>query len=166
MVADQAYDALKCQAPSLRHEFLRNHAANKSGMVSAEAQKAASRLLHQERQRSDARHLKRVLAKVQGGSISQIEVLEEGQYVEKSDQADVEQHTMAMCSARFRLTEDTPLRQEPMSSALGPFALNTAAAHAILHGTYTVPVDTDVFMKEFLNTIQAYAPRDPHQRIS
>ena len=109
MAADQAYDALKHQAPSLRHEFLHNHAANKSGTVSAEAQKAASQLLYQEHQCSDARHLKRVLAKVQGGSISRIEVLEEGQYVEKSDQVDVEHHTMAMCSAHFRLTEDTPL---------------------------------------------------------
>jgi hypothetical protein len=114
----------------------------------------------------DARHLKRVLAKVQGGSVSWIEVLEEGQYVEKSDQVAVEQHTMAMCSARFCLTEDTPLRQEPMSSALGPFTVNTAAAHAILQGTYMVPGDTDAFTKEFLLTLQANAPRDPRHRIS
>jgi hypothetical protein len=166
IAADQAYDELKCQAPSLRHEFLCDQVANKSSTVSAESQKAASRLLQQERQRSDARHLKRVLAKVQGGSVSRIEVLEEGQYVEKSDQVAVEQHTMAMCSACFRLTEDTPLRQEPMSSALGPFAVNTAVAHAILQGTYTVPGDTDAFTKEFLLTLQAYAPRDPRHRIS
>lgn len=45
IAADQAYDELTCQAPSLRHEFLCDQVANKSGMVSAESQKAASRLL-------------------------------------------------------------------------------------------------------------------------
>ena len=72
---------------------------------------------------------------------------------------------MAMCSACFHLTEDTPLRQEPMHSLLGPFAVNTAAAHAILQGTYMAPAETDAFTKVFLDTIQAYAPRDPCLRI-
>ena len=164
--ADIAYDAVKRHAPAYRHEFLCDRAANKSGNVSVEAQKAARRLLTQEKQRSEARHLKRVLAKVQGSTITRIEVLENGTYVEKTDQAEVELHTMAMCSDRFRLTENTPLRQEPMFSELGPFAVNTAAAQAILQGTYTFPADTDEYTQEFLNTIQASAPRDPRLRIS
>ena len=97
--ADAAYDSLKQYAPSYRHEFLCDRAANKSGDVPEEAQKAASRLLRQERQRSDARHLKRVLSKVQGGAITRIEVMEDGAYVEKTDWDEVEQHTMAMCEA-------------------------------------------------------------------
>jgi hypothetical protein len=56
-------------------------------------------MLRQEKQRSDAQHLKRVLVKVQGGSITRIEVMEDGNYVEKSDRDAVEQHTMAMCAA-------------------------------------------------------------------
>jgi hypothetical protein len=76
------------------------------------------------------------LAKVQGGAITRIKVMEDDVYVEKMDQADVEHHTMEMYSARFRLTEDTPLRQEPVHSALGPFAINTEAARAILQGNY------------------------------
>jgi hypothetical protein len=83
------------------------------------------------------------LAKVQGGAITRIKVMEDGVYVEKTDQADVEHHTMEMCSARFRLTENTPLRQEPMHSALGPFAINTAAAREILQGNYVVPAEVD-----------------------
>jgi hypothetical protein len=107
--ADTEYDALKQHALAHRYEFLCNRAANKSGDVSEAAQKAARRLLTQEKQRSEARHLKRVLAKVQGGAITRIEVMENGSYVEKTNQADVEHHTMAMCSDRFRLTENTPL---------------------------------------------------------
>jgi hypothetical protein len=43
--ADAEYNALKQHAPSHRHEFLCDRAANKSGDVLAEAQKAASRML-------------------------------------------------------------------------------------------------------------------------
>jgi hypothetical protein len=164
--ADVDYVALKRQAPAYRYEFLCDRASNKSGDVSEAAQKAARRLLTQEKQRSDARHLKRVLAKVQGGAITRIEVLEDGTYVEKTDQADVELHTMAMCSDRFRLTENTPLRQEPMRSELGLLAINTVAARAILQGTYTVPDTTDEYTREFINTIQASAPRDPQFQLS
>jgi hypothetical protein len=41
------------------------------------------------------------LAKVQEGAITRIEVMEDGVYVEKMDQANVEHHTMEMCSAQF-----------------------------------------------------------------
>jgi hypothetical protein len=97
--ADTSYDTLKRHAPAYRYEFLCDRAANKAGDVPVDAQKAATCMLQQEKQRSEARHLKRVLAKVQGGAITRIEVLVDGVYVEKTDQADVEQHTMEMCSA-------------------------------------------------------------------
>jgi hypothetical protein len=67
--ADAAYDLIKRDAPSLRHEFLCDRASNKSGNVPREAQKAARRLLRQERQRSDARHLRRVLGRTQRGAM-------------------------------------------------------------------------------------------------
>jgi hypothetical protein len=74
--ADAEYAELKKHAPRYHDEFLRDRAANKSGDVPENAQKAARRLLQQEKQRSDARHLKRVLAKLRGGAISRIEVEE------------------------------------------------------------------------------------------
>jgi hypothetical protein len=166
LAADTAYDKLKKHAPAYRYEFLCDRAANKSGEVPADAQKAAHRLLQQEKQRSVARHLKRILAKVQGGAITRIEVLEDDEYVEKTAQADVESHTMAMCSARFWLTENTPLRVEPMCSALGPFAIDTVAARALLQGTYVVLEETDDYTREFLQSIQASAPLDPQSQLS
>jgi hypothetical protein len=150
----------------LHYEFLCDQAANKSNQVSEAAQKAAQQMLQQERQRSDARHLKRVLAKIQGGPITRIEVMEDGEYMEKTDQGDVEHHTMAMCSAHFHLMENTPLRQEPMRSAFGPFAVDTDASRAVLQGTYAVPAEADDFTREFLNTIQANAPLDPQLWLS
>jgi hypothetical protein len=99
-------------------------------------------MLQQEKQQSNARHH------------------------EKTDQADVEHHTMEMCSAQFRLTENTPLHQEPMHSVLGPFAINTAAAQEILQGNYVVPAEVDDYTMEFLQAIQVSAPLDPQQRLS
>jgi hypothetical protein len=95
-----------------------------------------------------------------------LKFFEDGVYVEKTDQADVEHHTMEMCSAPFWLTENTPLRQEPMCSALGPFAIDTAATHAILQGTYVILAETDHYTWEFLQTIQVSAPLDPQSRLS
>jgi hypothetical protein len=108
--ADKAYDTLKHHAPTHRYKFLCDCMASKSGDVPVAAQQVASRMLQQEKQRSDARRLKRVLAKVQDGAIARIKVLEDGIYIEKTDQAEVEHHTMEMCSACFQLTEDTPLQ--------------------------------------------------------
>jgi hypothetical protein len=56
-------------------------------------------------------------------------------------------NTMVMCTAQFCLTENMPLWQEPMCSELGPLAVNTAAARAILQGTYAIPEETNDFTK-------------------
>jgi hypothetical protein len=53
-----------------------------------------------------------------------------------------------------------------MHSALGPFAINTVAARAILQGDYVVPAETDDYRREFLQRIQASAPLDPQERLS
>ena len=53
-----------------------------------------------------------------------------------------------------------------MCSALGPFAIDTAAAQAILQGTYVVSAETDDYTREFLQTIQASAPLDPQLQLS
>jgi hypothetical protein len=53
-----------------------------------------------------------------------------------------------------------------MCSKLSLLAVNTDAARAILQGTYTVPAETNEYTREFLNTIQASAPCDPHLQIS
>jgi hypothetical protein len=52
--ADKEYHLMKRHAPAYRYEFLCERAANKSGDVSEAAQKAARRLLTQEKQQSDA----------------------------------------------------------------------------------------------------------------
>jgi len=60
--------------------------------------------------------------------------MENGEYVEKTSQDEVEQHTMAMCDGRFQLMENTPQMQDPMRSELGPLVVNSEAATAILNG--------------------------------
>ena len=76
------------------------------------------------------------------------------------------QHSMAMASDRFRLTEGTPLRTEPMLSELGTLAVNTPAVEAILNGTYVIPEDTDDFTREFLLTLMDSSPVLPSNRLS
>ncbi|MCK7581433.1 MAG: hypothetical protein MZV65_41245 [Chromatiales bacterium] len=162
---DREYAALKKRAPELCLEFLQSLASNESGEVVSASQKAARQLLRTERQRQDARHLRQVLGNAQGGAIACIEVVDGDGLLEVSTQDDVEHHTMAMCAARFRLTEDTPPMTEPLRSALG-FLGTTAAARQILAGTYEPPPDVDDLTREFLSVLQATAPLDPANRIS
>jgi hypothetical protein len=72
---------------------------------------------------------------------------------------------MDMCSARFRLTEDTPPMTEPLLSELG-YLGTTAAARQILAGTYVPPPGVDTITRQFLAALQASAPLDPANRIS
>jgi hypothetical protein len=66
-------------------------------------------------------HLCQVLGNALGGTISRIEVIN-GEFLA---QANMESHTMDMCSAQFCLTEGTPPMTEPLHSELG--YLGTAA---------------------------------------
>jgi hypothetical protein len=103
---------------------------------------------------------------MQGGAISRIEVEIDGKDTEVTSQTEVEAHTMAMCDARFHLTQDTPLMQEPMRSALGPLAVRTQATYDILQGSYTIPDECDDFTREFLETVMSCSPINPSNRIS
>jgi hypothetical protein len=85
--------------------------------------------------------------------------------MEVTSQDDVEQLTMQMCEARFRLTKNTPPMMEPLRSALG-FMGTTVAAQQILAGTYVPPPEVDEHTRDFLSELQATAPLDPANRIS
>jgi hypothetical protein len=103
------------------------------GEVPVAAQKAASQMLQQEKQGSEARHPKRVLAKVQGGAITRIEVMEDGVYVEKMDQTDVEHHTMEIRCARFQLQKIHPSAKNPCTVHLAHSQLCGAGGNGQLH---------------------------------
>jgi hypothetical protein len=92
-----------------------------------------SYVLQQEKQWSEARNIKRILTKVQGGAITRIEVLEEDVYVEKTDQGDVEHHMYNgdVSGASRAHTQNMPLRLELLCGARGPFAIAAAAADAM-----------------------------------
>ena len=108
---------------------------------------------------SDARHLKQILGKTQRDAISQIEVKENGEFVEKMSQSEVEQHMMAMCDARFHLTQGTPFMQELLRSELGPLVvLHTEAASDIMEGIYQIPLACNEFTKDFLETVISCSP--------
>jgi hypothetical protein len=145
---NREYAALKKRAPDLCLEFLQSLASNESGEVDSASQKAARHLLRTERQRLNAWHFRQVLGNTQGGAIARIEVMEGNGLLEVSTQADVEHHTMAMCAACFRLSEDTPPMIEPLRGELG-FLGTTAVARQILAGTYEPPPDVDNLTWEF-----------------
>ena len=155
--ADQVYQELKSRHPDHRKDFLRKRAKNDDGTLTKAEQKAAKRLLYQERNRSDFRQVKGVLGRLRGGAITAIQIKQNGMYIEKTTKEDVERHTMDMCEQRFRLTENTPPMQEPLRSELGLLG-QTEAAQQILAGTYECPDGVDDYTRSFIDSLVACAP--------
>ena len=112
------YVELKPQATKLRCDWLRARLLDSS--LPESSIKAAKRQLRAEEQRRTSLTIKHAMGKTRAGCISQVEVLEQGEYVLKTQQNEVENSIRANNEARFRLTEDTPTMQEPMKSVLGP----------------------------------------------
>jgi hypothetical protein len=158
--ADKEWALLKKRDPdSLRRDFLHDRAANTTGQYSSAAQRAAQQIIHRERTREDFRRIRYAIGSSRGGAVQQVEVLEDGVYVEKTDQAEVEAALMDMVAQRFRLTEQTPFMQDPLLSSLGHLGL-TATAQDILSGTYECPEEVDEYTKTFLTSLQF--PSHPH----
>jgi hypothetical protein len=53
---------------------------------------------------------------------------------------------------KFQQTNDTPCMQEPLRSELGSLG-NTASCQEILNGTFTAPLHTPAYTREFLNQL-------------
>ena len=97
------------------------------------------------------------MGNTRAGCISQVEVLEQGDYVLRTTQAEVEDSSIrANNEAHFRLTEDTPTMQEPLKSALGYHG--TDKVKQMLAGTYVCPPGVDAFTRASLETLATQHP--------
>lgn len=150
--AAETYALLKPHGGMYRSDWLRERKQDTG--LSETARKQATAQLRNEDIREDARKVRAVLGKITGGSVYRVEVQdEEGNYSTKTEQAEVEHFIMENNEKRFRLTESTPMLQQPLREELGLLAA-TQAAKQILRGTYKCPPQTDSYTRWFIECMR------------
>jgi len=97
------------------------------------------------------------MGKTHTGCISKVEVvlLEDGLHVVKETKAELEVSIMASNEARFQLTENTPMIQEPLRSELSCYGCTEEVEQILAGSTYECPLEVDDFTPSFLKTINA-----------
>jgi hypothetical protein len=154
--ADKAYRDLKPDAPALRRKWLIDRARNTSGAETEDAQQRARNAIRMEDQRDAARHMRFVLGTARAGSVSRLEHLVDGEWIEVSTQEDVERVLIMEFDGRFRLTEGTPMMVEPLLSKLTLVGVSEDA-RKVLDGTFVCPPEVDAFTRAYLTALTASA---------
>ena len=143
------YSKIKRNAYTSRHNFLQDR-MNKA--TSTKACKEIAHIICTEESRLSWRAINRSRGKRAQKGISAIEVQINGVKTKITDQSEVESAIMNNNSARFHLTNETPMMQAPMVSQLGYLA-NGPLAQTILNGELRDDVVMDDYTKKFLHFI-------------
>ncbi len=151
----QAYKLAKTKADNWRNEFLDSlaEALSKEKGTSPEAEEKTLKQI--ERQRRQARNVKRVRGKGQQSSVNMVyENDEEGRH-ERTTKDAIEDACIRENSSRFFQSSTTPFMISPLVDDFGYLA-DTPAAEQVLNGTYQPPDGTDYYAKLLLD--QLYIP--------
>jgi hypothetical protein len=108
---------------------------------------------HIERQRKQARNVKRIRQKSGKAAVTKLYYTENNVRTECSTKATMEKACISENIGRFSQTNDTPPMEGSMIEDLGYLA-ETDAKYHILNGTYVPPPDTDQYMREFIEEMR------------
>ena len=148
------YWDLKRQSKELRKSFLHGKAKELALTLKQDETNIYNQLILREQQRSSARKVKFVLQKVLGNGVTKISLLNnDGQWEETTNKLHIEQGCADKNTSKYRQTQDTPFMQGQLAQDVG-YLGNTAAAQAILDGTYNPPPGTNPYTTEFINELQ------------
>ena len=147
------YLSLKPQAFDLRQEFLAKRVVAAMDANDEKAIEDIKRIIRNEKLRKAWRLIKRAEGRKRSGSVKDVEVMENGEWVRKSNKAEVEEGIMSENTKRFRLTNDTPVMSGQLLEDFGYLA-DTEAAEEVLAGTYDPPEDADEHTKALLSLLK------------
>lgn len=154
-LAHKNYRKAKEKADNWRNEFLDSlaEARAKDKDTTIEAEEKSIKQI--ERQRKQARNIKRVRQKGQQGSVNMVfETDEEGRH-ERVSKDDIEDACIRENSQRFSQSWNTPFMTPPLVHDFGYLA-ETDSAEQVLNRCYEIPDGTDKYAAMLLD--QLYAP--------
>jgi endonuclease/exonuclease/phosphatase family metal-dependent hydrolase len=156
----QEYKQAKKKASNWRSEFLDSlveaRAKHKGTTVEAE-EKSLKQI---ERQRKQARTVKRIRRKGEQGSVNMVFETDETGRHERTSKDDIEDACIRENSQRFSQSWNTPFMQPPLLEDFGYLA-DTVAADQVLRGCYQAPDGTDYYASLLLD--QLYTPWEVSQ---
>jgi hypothetical protein len=151
----QDYKLAKTKAINWRNEFLDSlvEARAKENGTTSEAEEKSLKQI--ERQRRQARNVKRIRGKGQQNSVNMVYENDEDGRHERTTKDAIEDACIRENSQRFFQSSNTPFMISPLVDDFGYLA-DTPAAEQVLNGTYQTPDGTDYYAKLLLD--QLYIP--------
>lgn len=146
--AMEKYWNLKKRSAEIRKTYLEDKAEQAAEEHNLTAAKMYGIMIQREAARSSFRKVRYVLGKMKGGSITKVDVIKDGSRVSLVSKIAIEEACMQENELKYRQTEQTPCMREPLRSLLG--IGTTPSCDRILAGTFSPPLSTDKYTKEFL----------------
>jgi hypothetical protein len=144
----------KTEAIKMRQDFQGTLAEAISLKKGTDSEQEAQNLIRIERQRRQARNVKRMRGKMGNYRVTKLWYTEDGgSRIECSTQSTMERACFSENETRFSQTELTPPMTEPTLSDLG-FLGDTEQADQILAGNYVPPPGTNKYMAELLEELR------------
>jgi hypothetical protein len=143
------YKVLKKQGRTLRATWLEELAVARAEDGNTSVAQEIKNLTMRETQRREARQIKFILKPGNRKGLSSIEVQEAGEWIELTQQQDIEKALLRELRTRFNQASDTPFQSEPLLSLVGPLG-TTEYANDILRGAIEPPDNMDVWAVKLL----------------
>jgi hypothetical protein len=159
------YKILKKQATYLRSTWVEEVAAAKAEAGNTSAAQELKNLLSREKQRRNARIIKYVIANQERRGLSSIEVLNNGVWVELTEQKEIEEALLKELQARFNQAKETPFAMEPLLSAVGALGFGPASGQ-ILRGNFTPTQEIDPWAVKLIPFLQQEIQQAPIEKLS
>ena len=153
-LAYKAYKAGRKNASVWRNDFLHNLAKAKAEQKGTDAKLEEHQLIRIERQRRQARNVKRMTGKLNRGRVTQVFYTNDAnERVVCDSQASMVRACITENETRFSQAESTPPMISPLYDILGKYG-ETIEAQEILSGTFEFPVEIDRYAKELLEELR------------
>jgi hypothetical protein len=153
-VAEKDYKVAKKSAALWRNAFLDELAKAKADTKGTEPGKELKALKQVEKQRRQARNIKRMRGKLGNGQVTKVyQTDEDGIEMVCETQETMVKAFLKENDWRFSQTEPTPPMQPPLVNDLGYLA-ETEMAEQVLEGTYEIPQEVDRHTQELLQELR------------
>jgi hypothetical protein len=153
-VAEKDYKVAKKSAALWRNDFLDELAKAKADKKGTEPEKELKSLKQVEKQRRQARNIKRMRGKLGNGQVTKVyQTDEDGIKTVCETQETMVKAFFKENDERFSQTEPTPPMQPPLVNDLGYLA-ETEMADQVLEGTYEIPQEVDRYTQELLQELR------------
>ena len=155
--AYKAYKTGKKDASVWRNDFLQSLAKAKADAKGTDEKLEEHNLIRIERQRRQARNVKRMTGKLNRGRVTQVFYTnDENVRVVCDSQDSMVRACITENEKRFSQAETSPPMRPPLYEILGKYG-ETTEAQAILDGTFDFPAEMDSYAREFLEELRVPA---------